>query len=628
VRVTLEFAEPALSGGASRLIDPAFRAHYFTILRLCMRQLGDRSDAEDAAQETFRRALQQREGMIGDPLPWLIAVARNVCIDELRRRRTGRNALERSAAEGSGVHGEGDGSNANPERVVVGRMFVRELLDRLTPAERRVVAGSLIEGRSGGELAASLGVTASTARVLLARARGKLRRYLEDGQGLVTGVCFAGWRTAHWVRQRVLSRPWALQPRVELLLPALVVTAMVSASGAPAAANGGAAGDAADHYVATAHRVDLSADAVIGRNAEPSSAALVAPAESGAHRAPAQPSRTGGSPLDVLLPAPDPTKAWVTDFEPSPNYSSDHTVYMVGRGSCELGCNQLFRSTDGGATWTYVPTRGLQGSQLLLPSTGYGAGRFYAAGTFLQLTTDGGAHFQNAEPVAGVATVAPPWLGAQVVTSDVALSLIDGSAVPHPVAVFGSGETAAGAPVLLPSLTGFTAFQLVQGIGGGPDLLLRCSSSGCAEAAQLPFAGNAQTFASPNFDTDHTLVVIGTGGVAVSHDGGATFALVSTETMLQAIAVSSPRGARLVAVDAAHARNTDDTLVYSDDWGQTWHPAALHGAAQGSPDIHTLGVVAAGRLIASAVDPSRTVLHLFICSDDGTSWSVCMPEKS
>jgi len=134
--VTLEFADPALNGGASRLMDPAFRAHYFTILRLCMRQLGDRSDAEDAAQETFRRALQQREGMIGDPLPWLITVARNVCIDELRRRRTGRGAVERTVARTSESLSDGE-ITENPERVVVGRMFVNELLRQLTPAERR-----------------------------------------------------------------------------------------------------------------------------------------------------------------------------------------------------------------------------------------------------------------------------------------------------------------------------------------------------------------------------------------------------------------------------------------------------------------------------------------------------------
>ncbi len=240
--MTLDFAEPALDGGASRRIDPAFRAHYLTIFRLCMRQLGDPCDAEDAAQETFRRALQQQGGVVGDPLPWLITVARNVCIDELRRRRSGRDALVRSATRAITPDPDGDGVT-NPERVVVGRMFVNELLDCLTPAERRVVAGSLIDGRSGGELAASLGVTASTARVLLARARGKLRRYLEDGQALVTGGAFAGWRGAERLRQRLLSRPLALQARPEMLLPALVMTAVVSGATGSAATGGLVVGD-------------------------------------------------------------------------------------------------------------------------------------------------------------------------------------------------------------------------------------------------------------------------------------------------------------------------------------------------------------------------------------------------
>lgn len=623
--MTLEFAEPALSGGASRLIDPAFRAHYFTILRLCMRQLGDRSDAEDAAQETFRRALQQREGMIGDPLPWLIAVARNVCIDELRRRRTGRNALERSAAEGNGVHAEGDGSSANPERVVVGRMFVRELLDRLTPAERRVVAGSLIEGQSGGELAASLGVTASTARVLLARARGKLRRYLEDGQGLVTGVCFAGWRTAHWVRQRVLSRPWALQSHAALLLPALVVTAMVSAGGAPAAAGGAAAGDSVDHYVATAHRVDVSSDTVTGRNSTPSTAVQFAPGGQPQGRGAAPASEAGaGSPLDLILPAPDPDQVWVTDFAPSPNYRTDHTIFMVGTGSCSPSCSQLFRSTDGGATWTYVPTHDLQSPQLLIPPSSYGNGRFYAAGgNLLQVTTDNGSHFRNDAPLLGSVTVAPAWLGAQVVMSDVDLSLIDSSQVPHVVATFGPAQSAAGPALLFPSASGFTALQLVQNyLVPGPDTLLSCTTAGCATLATVPLSGKVQLIASPNFDTDHTLFAVG-GGVAVSHDGGATFALVSTKPIFQGISIPGPSGVRIVAVDTAYAQNGNLVLMYSDDLGMTWDPATLGRPALGAVYVHTPRLIGPGRLIASAADPHHPGANIFICSDDGASWSGC-----
>ena len=254
--MTLEFADPALSGGtAFGQRDRFFGAHYLTILRLCIRQLGDVSDAEDATQETFRRAVQHSDDVVGDPLPWLIAVARNVCIDELRRRRSGRTILERSAAQGAA--GEADSTaEANPEHHVIGRMVVGEFMGTLTPAERRVVTKRLVEGATGGDLAASVGVTASTTRVLLARAREKLRRYLEEGSSVLGGAGMAGW---YGLRQRVLGRPWLAQPRVALLLPPLMAGVMFGGAGAPAAVALGGAGTQRIELT-TAPRIDMAAN--------------------------------------------------------------------------------------------------------------------------------------------------------------------------------------------------------------------------------------------------------------------------------------------------------------------------------------------------------------------------------
>src|SRR3982074_3563566 len=138
--MTLEFADPVLTGGAPpRRPELYFSAHYLSVMRVCMRQLGDHNDAEDATQETFRRALQQGIGAVEDPLPWLLTVARNVCVDELRRRRSGQTALKHEVAVRANTRTRTEDPNCNPEPMVVGRMFVGELLGRLTPAERRAV---------------------------------------------------------------------------------------------------------------------------------------------------------------------------------------------------------------------------------------------------------------------------------------------------------------------------------------------------------------------------------------------------------------------------------------------------------------------------------------------------------
>jgi len=183
-------------------VDPVYRTWHAAILRICLHHLDDRDDAEDATQETFRRGLQQDLATLDDPLRWLTTVARNVCFDELRRRRSRRAALQRTV----GGEDAAVGTTADPERVVVGRALVTELLGRLTPAERSVVGARLIDDRAGPELAAALGVTPSTVRVLLARGLGKLRTYLADGQSALGGVLTGAWRAAGQLRRALLDR--------------------------------------------------------------------------------------------------------------------------------------------------------------------------------------------------------------------------------------------------------------------------------------------------------------------------------------------------------------------------------------------------------------------------------------
>jgi RNA polymerase sigma-70 factor (ECF subfamily) len=69
----------------ARLVE----AYQGPVYNLAYRMLGNAGDAEDAAQETFLRAYSHLESY--DPKrkfsSWLLAIASNYCIDQLRRRR-------------------------------------------------------------------------------------------------------------------------------------------------------------------------------------------------------------------------------------------------------------------------------------------------------------------------------------------------------------------------------------------------------------------------------------------------------------------------------------------------------------------------------------------------------------
>src|SRR5262245_9657443 len=86
-RAELELARRARRGDAAAFDQLVLRFHR-PVHRFCWRLLRS-ADAEDLAQDTFVRAFVHFERF--DPerpvLPWLIAIARRLCLDLLRRRK-------------------------------------------------------------------------------------------------------------------------------------------------------------------------------------------------------------------------------------------------------------------------------------------------------------------------------------------------------------------------------------------------------------------------------------------------------------------------------------------------------------------------------------------------------------
>ena len=67
-------------------MEELFRAHWPLVLGYLRRRTGSVTVAEELAQETFYRATRAFLGWRGgSPAAWLLAIARNVLIDEARR---------------------------------------------------------------------------------------------------------------------------------------------------------------------------------------------------------------------------------------------------------------------------------------------------------------------------------------------------------------------------------------------------------------------------------------------------------------------------------------------------------------------------------------------------------------
>jgi RNA polymerase sigma-70 factor (ECF subfamily) len=176
-RGEIELARRARRGDVAAFDELVCRFHR-PVHRLCWRLLRS-SDAEDLAQDTFVRALVHFERF--DPqrpvLPWLIAIARRLCLDVLRRRKM----MMMTSVETIPV-------TAPPAPGPEGAALLREQLARLDQAlaeldegPREAVILFHIEEMSYRDIAAALEVPMGTVMTWLHRARARLRSALGDG---------------------------------------------------------------------------------------------------------------------------------------------------------------------------------------------------------------------------------------------------------------------------------------------------------------------------------------------------------------------------------------------------------------------------------------------------------------
>jgi RNA polymerase sigma-70 factor (ECF subfamily) len=148
-----------------------FERHHGRLYGYCLGLLGSREGARDVVQEVFFRVLKYRQSYRPDApfSPWLYRLARNACIDQLRKRSHEVSAepeLERA-----------DPSPLPPEHLERAEELsrLRAALDRL-PAEKREL---LLLARSGAlsyeQIAGTLGCTVGALKVRVHRALQLLR---------------------------------------------------------------------------------------------------------------------------------------------------------------------------------------------------------------------------------------------------------------------------------------------------------------------------------------------------------------------------------------------------------------------------------------------------------------------
>ncbi len=145
------------------------------LFALAFQMLKNRLEAEDVVQDTFVKMWEQKQAGGAVEKSWLYKVARNQCLDILRRRKYAQE-YEMAQAVGSDI-GIGPAEEALNETL---SDEVAEALNQLAEPYKSLLVLREISGLNYKALAQTLDLSLSQTKVYLHRARAQLKERLEQ----------------------------------------------------------------------------------------------------------------------------------------------------------------------------------------------------------------------------------------------------------------------------------------------------------------------------------------------------------------------------------------------------------------------------------------------------------------
>lgn len=160
--------------GEKQAYTALVRRYSGRVFGICLGIVGNTHDAEDLAQEALLRGFSQI-GSLRDGeqfSPWLAMIAKRLCLDFLRRKKSEQVVLARQ-----------DPPSATPNKQDYHHL--RRAVNRLSLTYRLPLLLYYFDGQSTKNLAATLNVSQTAVCNRLSRARRELRRILAtQGGGL------------------------------------------------------------------------------------------------------------------------------------------------------------------------------------------------------------------------------------------------------------------------------------------------------------------------------------------------------------------------------------------------------------------------------------------------------------
>lgn len=145
--------------------------------------LGNKHDAEDAAQDTFLKAYQNLKDFKPEAslYTWLYRIAVNTCLDY--KKKPFFESLFKKSDEGEEFVIEPTSDEPSPEKNYESKQIqnaLQEALRKLSPKLRAVIVLKEVEGLSYEEIADTLDISTGTVKSRISRARDELKNLMKN----------------------------------------------------------------------------------------------------------------------------------------------------------------------------------------------------------------------------------------------------------------------------------------------------------------------------------------------------------------------------------------------------------------------------------------------------------------
>lgn len=172
-----------LQAGDTQAFETLVNRHKDRVLRMLVRILGDRQEAEDVAQDVFIAVFRHIHRFRGDARfqTWLLRIAANACrtrLKYLKRRAHDRRISLSQGAEDSQPSLILPSTVPTPEALAMGTRLEAAIADELTqldPEHRLLIVLRDVEGLPYDEVARVTGLAIGTVKSRLHRARTALK---------------------------------------------------------------------------------------------------------------------------------------------------------------------------------------------------------------------------------------------------------------------------------------------------------------------------------------------------------------------------------------------------------------------------------------------------------------------